>query len=69
MSAIMEVAKMYQELAEKEREDTQWNRYREAAEVKRNEKPKRPSGRQIAYIASLPKTVGVRIDISEIDRA
>jgi translation elongation factor EF-1beta len=63
----MEVAKMYQELAEKEREDTQWNRYREAAEVKRNEKPKRPSGRQIAYIANLPKTVGVRIDISEID--
>jgi len=62
----MEVTKLNgQELVEKERENEQWKQYNKT--VEKNNSVKKPSERQIAYIVSLAKTVGLRIDIGRID--
>lgn len=53
---------MNQEAIEKQRADEQWNQYNAT-----KENIKKPSPKQIAYIISLAKTVGLRINIEKID--
>lgn len=55
---------MEQEVVEKERTDEQWNKYRTASKESTD---KKPSQKQIAYIISLAKSVGIRINIEKID--
>lgn len=56
-----------QEVVEKQRADAQWNRYHKGVEGKETPTTKKPSEKQIAYIVSLARSVGLRIDIAKID--
>lgn len=59
-----------QEVVEKQRADEQWNKYHktiESKESKESKNAKKPSEKQIAYIVSLARSVGLRIDIAKID--
>ena len=58
----MEVIKSnVQEAVEKDRADEQWNQYHKTVDKDNN--VKKPSERQIAYIVSLAKIVGLRINV------
>lgn len=55
------------EAVEKQRADEQWNKYHRTMENKEGKNIRKPSKKQIAYIVSLARSVGLRIDIAKID--
>ena len=64
----LEVNKLQtQELVEKHRADEQWNKYNKTVENTENRNIKKPTHKQIAYIVSLSRTVGLKINIDRID--
>jgi len=58
------VIKLNQELVEKQTADEQWNKYHDNRE---NKDIRKPTQRQIAYIVSLAKTVGLKVKLERID--
>ena len=56
-----------QEVIEKQREDEQWEKYHKSLADEETKNARKPSEKQIAYIVSLARSVGLRINIDKID--
>ena len=61
----MDVNKLNQEVVEKLQADGQWDKYNQDVEEGKNGTI--PSEKQIAYIISLAKAVGLRVNVAKID--